>query len=232
MKLLFDFFPLILFFVAFKVSDIFVATAVAIAATVAQIGWVLVRRRKVSNMQWISLAIIVIFGGATLVLRDETFIKWKPTVLYGITGVAFLAALAFKTNFAKAVMGEGIELPEPVWTRLAVAWGVFFLFQGALNLWVAFNFPLDDKQQDQDGKVECIPVDQAPSGLLKTALKATSLIGKSLYGVDMKEVDGKYYVIEINDNPNIDSGTEDKILKDKLYSTIMDVLLNKIKSDK
>ena len=143
MKLLFDFFPLILFFVAFKASDIFIATAVAIAATVAQIGWVLLRRRKVSSMQWVSLAIIVIFGGATLILRDETFIKWKPTVLYGITGIAFLVALAFKTNFAKAVMGEGIELPEPVWTRLAVAWGVFFLFQGALNLWVAFNYPLD-----------------------------------------------------------------------------------------
>jgi intracellular septation protein len=142
-KFLFDFFPLILFFVTFKVSDIFVATAVAIGATVVQIGWVLARRRKVSNMQWMSLAIIVIFGGATLILRDETFIKWKPTVLYWLTGVSFLVALAFKTNFAKAVMGEGIELPEPVWTKLAIAWGVFFLFQGALNLWVAFNFPLN-----------------------------------------------------------------------------------------
>jgi glutathione synthase/RimK-type ligase-like ATP-grasp enzyme len=67
---------------------------------------------------------------------------------------------------------------------------------------------------------------------LKTALKATGLIGKSLYGVDMKEVEGKFYVIEINDNPNIDSGIEDKILKEKLYSTIMDVFLNKIKTDK
>jgi intracellular septation protein len=143
LKLLFDFFPLILFFIAFKVSDIFVATGVAIAATVVQIGWVLARRRKVTSMQWTSLAIIVIFGGATLVLRDETFIKWKPTVLYWLTGIAFLVALAFKKNLTKAVMGEGITLPEPVWTKLAVAWGVFFLFQGALNLWVAFTFPLD-----------------------------------------------------------------------------------------
>ena len=87
-------------------------------------------------------------------------------------------------------------------------------------------------KQHQEGDVECIAVDQAPSGLLKTAIKATSLIGKSLYGVDMKEVDGKFYVIEINDNPNIDSGIEDKILKDKLYAMIMDVFLNKIKSDK
>jgi len=143
LKLLFDFFPLILFFVAFKAANIFVATAVAIAATVAQIGWVLARGRKVSTLQWTSLAIIVIFGGATLVLHDETFIKWKPTVLYWVSGAAFLGALAFRTNFAKALMGEGIELPELVWTKLAVAWGLFFIFQGALNLWVAFNYSLD-----------------------------------------------------------------------------------------
>ena len=89
-----------------------------------------------------------------------------------------------------------------------------------------------NKEDSRDGDVESIPVDQAPSGLLKTALKATSLIGKSLYGVDMKEVEGKFYVIEINDNPNIDAGIEDKILKDKLYSIIMEVLLNKIKFEK
>jgi glutathione synthase/RimK-type ligase-like ATP-grasp enzyme len=87
-------------------------------------------------------------------------------------------------------------------------------------------------ESTRDGSVECISVDQAPAGLIKTALKATSLIGKSLYGVDMKEVDGKFYVIEINDNPNIDAGIEDKILKDKLYATVMDVFVSKIKADK
>jgi glutathione synthase/RimK-type ligase-like ATP-grasp enzyme len=97
--------------------------------------------------------------------------------------------------------------------------------------WQIVNWNSAHKQQ-QEGDVESISVDQAPSGLLKTALKATSLIGKSLYGVDMKEVDGKFYVIEINDNPNIDYGIEDKILKDKLYSAVMDVFLSKIKSDK
>jgi intracellular septation protein len=94
-------------------------------------------------MQWTSLVIIVLFGGATLLLRDETFIKWKPTVLYWLAGVTFLGALAFRTNLVKAVMGDGIALPEPIWTRLAVAWGVFFLFKGTLNLWVAYNFPTD-----------------------------------------------------------------------------------------
>jgi intracellular septation protein len=142
-KFLFDFFPVILFFVAFKLSDIFVATGVAIAATVVQIGWVLVRRKKVSPMQWTSLVIIVVFGGATLILRDETFIKWKPTVLYWVASVAFLGGLAFRTNLVKAVMSESVTLPEPIWTKLAIAWGVFFLFKGALNLWVAYNFPTD-----------------------------------------------------------------------------------------
>jgi len=139
-KFLFDFLPVIVFFVAFKVADIFVATALAIAVTIAQIGWVLARRRKVAPMQWASLAIIVIFGGATLILRDETFIKWKPSVLYWLSGLAFLGGLAFRTNFVRAVMGEGVVLPEPIWKKLAIAWGLFFLFMGTLNLWVAYHF--------------------------------------------------------------------------------------------
>jgi intracellular septation protein len=143
LKFLFDFFPVILFFVAYKVSDIFIATGVAIAASILQIGWLLVRRRKPSGMQWTGLAIIVLFGGATLVLHDETFIKWKPTVLYWLAGVVFLGALAFGQNLVKAIMSEGIELPEPIWTKLAVAWGVFFLFKGSLNLWVAYTFSTD-----------------------------------------------------------------------------------------
>ncbi|MDH4090827.1 MAG: RimK family protein [Cyclobacteriaceae bacterium] len=96
--------------------------------------------------------------------------------------------------------------------------------------WQIVNW--DSEKMNQEGEVETIAVDQAPLGLIRTALKATALIGRSLYGVDMKEVDGKYYVIEINDNPNIDSGIEDKILKDKLYTTIMETFLNKIKADK
>jgi intracellular septation protein len=143
LKFLFDLFPVLLFFVAFKVAGIYVATAVAIVASALQVGWVLARGGKVTNMQWTGLAIIVVFGGATLLLRDETFIKWKPTVLYGLAGGAFLGALAFGKNLIKAVMAEGIELPEPIWFKLCVAWGVFFLLQGALNLWVAYTFSTD-----------------------------------------------------------------------------------------
>ena len=144
MKFLFDFFPIIVFFVAFKVAGIYVATAAAIAATLGQIGWLLARRKRVTAMQWLSLVIIGIFGGATLLLHDETFIKWKPTVLYWLGATAFLGALAFRTNFVKAVMSEGgLELPEVMWTRLAIAWGLFFILQGAINLWVAFHFPTE-----------------------------------------------------------------------------------------
>ena len=143
MKFLFDLFPVILFFVAFKFADIFVATGVAIVATVVQIGYVLARGRKVTNMQWAGLVIIGLFGGATLLLRDETFIKWKPTVLYWLAGATFLGCLAFGKNLVKAVMAEGLELPEPVWFKLCIAWGVFFLFKGTLNLYVAYTYSTD-----------------------------------------------------------------------------------------
>ena len=141
LKFLFDLFPVILFFVAFKFAGIYWATGVAIAATVLQVGYVLARGRRPSNMQWAGLVIIGLFGGATLLLRDETFIKWKPTVLYWLAGVVFLGALAFGQNLVKAVMSEGgLELPESVWTKLCIAWGVFFLCKGTLNLWVAYTF--------------------------------------------------------------------------------------------
>jgi intracellular septation protein len=90
MKLLIDFFPIILFFVAFKFADIYVATGVAIVATMAQIGWLRYKVGKVEPMQWVSLGVIVLFGGATIIAHNETFIKWKPTVLYWLMGGALL----------------------------------------------------------------------------------------------------------------------------------------------
>ena len=144
MKFLFDIFPVVLFFVAFKFYGIYVATAVAIAATFAQIGWTRLRRRKIENMQWASLAVIVVFGGATLVLQDETFIKWKPTVLYWLFAVALaVAALGFRKNLIRAMMEGQVSLPETVWGRLLASWVGFFALMGALNLAVAFNFSTD-----------------------------------------------------------------------------------------
>lgn len=144
MKLLFDLFPVIVFFVAFKVADIYVATGVAIAATFAQIAWVWFRHRKVENMLWVSLAIIVVFGGATLLLHDETFIKWKPTVLYwAFAAVLIGARYAFGKNLIRSMVGQQLTLPEPVWDKLNLSWAGFFLVMGCLNLFVAFRFSTD-----------------------------------------------------------------------------------------
>jgi intracellular septation protein len=144
MKFLFDLFPVILFFVAFKLSDIYVATGVAIAATCLQIGWLALRRKRIDAMLWVSFAVIVVFGGATLALQDETFIKWKPTVLYWLFAIVLaVAALAFRKNLIRAMLGKQVELPEPVWSRLNWSWIGFFVFMGALNLYVAFNYSTD-----------------------------------------------------------------------------------------
>lgn len=144
MKFLFDFFPVILFFVAYKVFDIYVATGVAIAASVVQIGWMLARGRKVTNMQWMSLVIIALFGGATLLLRDETFIKWKPTVLYWLLGSVLAgAALIFRRNLIRSMLSQQVQLPDAVWSRLNWSWIAFFAFMGALNLYVAYNYSTD-----------------------------------------------------------------------------------------
>src|SRR6267142_4596193 len=141
MKFLFDLFPVVLFFVAFKIAGIYVATAVAIAASLLQVGWLKLRKQRVHPMLWASLGIIVVFGGATLVLQDETFIKWKPTVLYWLFGVTLtIAGIAFKKNLIRSMMEHQISLPDFVWNRLLVSWIVFFVVMGALNLFVAFNF--------------------------------------------------------------------------------------------
>jgi intracellular septation protein len=144
MKFLFDLLPVILFFVVFKFAGIYAATGVAIAATFAQIGWLKFRRRKVETMMWVSLAIIVVFGGATLLLKDETFIKWKPTVLYWLFSATLLGGqLLFGKNLIRSMMGKQVELPATVWRKLNWSWAGFFALMGAANLYVAYNYSTD-----------------------------------------------------------------------------------------
>jgi intracellular septation protein len=144
MKFLFDLFPVILFFLAFKVYDIFVATAVAIAAAIAQIGWLWLRHRQVDKMMWINLAIIVIFGGATLVSQNETFIKWKPTALYWLLATVLLVSnQIFRKNLVQTLLEKQIVLPMLVWNKLNLGWIGFFISMGCVNLYVAFSFSLD-----------------------------------------------------------------------------------------
>ena len=141
MKLLLDFFPIALFFVAFKIWGIYVATAVAIVATIAQIAWLRYSTGKIEPMQWLSLGIIVVFGGATILAHDETFIKWKPTVLYWLMGGALaVGLLVFRKNLLKSLMGAQLELPDNAWRAMNWSWVAFFAVMGVLNLWVAYSF--------------------------------------------------------------------------------------------
>jgi len=143
MKFLFDLFPVILFFVAFKFAGIYVATSVAIAASVVQVAWLKLRRKKVDPMLWASLAIIVVFGGATLALQDEIFIKWKPTILYWLLSATLAGSLLFRKNLTRAVLSKELQLPDAIWTRLNWSWAGFFALMGVANLYVAYNYSTD-----------------------------------------------------------------------------------------
>jgi intracellular septation protein len=170
MKILFDFLPIILFFAAFKYAQgnkewaaalatshlgflvsgnmvgvneapVLLATVVVIVATLAQVAWLKLRARRVDTMLWVSLALVVVLGGATIYFHNETFIKWKPSLLYWAMGLSFwLSPLLFGKNLLRALLGEQVQLPERVWHRLNFAWVAFFAQMGLLNLWVAHSF--------------------------------------------------------------------------------------------
>ena len=170
MKILLDFLPILLFFGTFKFAErdaqaaadfatrhfgflvnggvvgptegpVLLATLVVIVATAAQIGMLILRGRKVDLMLWISLALVVVLGGATVWFHNETFIKWKPSMLYWAMGLAFwISQAVFRKNLLQALMGEQLELPAAVWQRLNFAWIAFFAMMGLLNLYVAYSF--------------------------------------------------------------------------------------------
>ncbi len=138
MKILIDFFPILLFFGAYKFHDIYVATAVLMAATVVQTGLIYALERRLQTLQKITLLLILVFGTLTLALHDDRFIKWKPTVLYAAMALALVVALWFmKKNFLKILLGSQLTLPDAVWMRLNVAWIVYCAFMSALNGYVA-----------------------------------------------------------------------------------------------
>jgi intracellular septation protein len=144
MRILFDLFPVLLFFVVFKLFGVYPATAAAIAATTAQVAWEKWRNGKVDTTLWVSLGIIVIFGGATLLLHNENFIKWKPTILYWFFASAILISRAFlDKNLMRALLHTKMDLPDRVWHYLNLAWSAFFATLGCLNLYVAFHFSMD-----------------------------------------------------------------------------------------
>lgn len=142
MKLLFDFFPILLFFTAYKFGgDIYLATKVTMAATVLQVVISKLVFRKVDAMLRMTAAIVLALGTLTIVLHNPNFIKWKPTVLYWCMALTLLIGqTVFKRNLLRSVMEEQIKLPDVAWLQLNVAWIIFMTVMGCLNLFVAYTY--------------------------------------------------------------------------------------------
>ena len=173
MKILFDFLPIFLFFGTFKYAEgqkewaarfatdhlgfivsggvvglneapVLLATVVVIVATLLQVAVLMARGKKIDMMLWVSLGLVTVLGGATVWFHNETFIKWKPSVLYWVMGLGFwVSQTFFRKNLLQVLIGEQLKLPAPVWQRLNIAWISFFALMGLLNLYVAFNFSTD-----------------------------------------------------------------------------------------
>lgn len=140
-KLIVDFFPLLVFFIAYKFYGIYVATGAAIVSTIAQLGYLKLSKQKIEPMHWLGFFIVIVFGGLTIYLQDERFIKWKPTILYWSFAVILLGGrLVLKRNLLKSLLGSQLELPNHAWDVLAWMWIGFFAFMGALNLYIASRF--------------------------------------------------------------------------------------------
>ena len=145
MRILLDFFPIALFVAAYKLHDIYVGTAVLMAATVIQTAVMFALDRKVNTMQKVTLGLVLVFGTLTLVLQDDRFIKWKPTVLYlGMALVLALALWVWKKNLLHMLLGSQLSLPESVWNTLNTIWVTYFVFMATINGYVAASFTTDE----------------------------------------------------------------------------------------
>jgi intracellular septation protein len=139
MKLLFDFFPVILMFATYKFFGIYVATAVAIVTTIAQVSYLKLRGKKVEPMMWIGLGIILVAGTATIILQNDMFIKWKPTILFTIMAIAIaIAQFGFGKNPIAVMFNNQIKAPHSLWKNLALAWIIFLLVLALLNLYFVY----------------------------------------------------------------------------------------------
>lgn len=144
MKFFYDMLPILVFFIVYKLYNIYAATAFAIIATTGQILFTLLRKKKPEMMQLITLAMVILFGGATLLFHNEMFIKWKPTAVYWILGAAFFASQFMgKKTLVQKLLDNSLDLPEKAWTTLNTTWFIFFFVMGILNLFVAYYFTTD-----------------------------------------------------------------------------------------
>ena len=144
MHAVFEYIPLILFFVVSKFADIYWATASLIATSALQILYYVIKKEKVPTRNWIFFGLIVLFGGLTIFLQNDLFLKWKVTIINGIFSIALIVSYyGFKKNIIKQFLSESLTLPDPIWVKLNLSWAALFALLGALNLYVAFNYDLD-----------------------------------------------------------------------------------------
>ncbi|NQZ28034.1 MAG: septation protein A [Colwellia sp.] len=144
MQLFLEYFPLIIFFIVNSIAGIYWATGSLIVAACLQIIYYKVKKEKIPAKQWIIFGLVVVFGGLTIYLQNDAFLKWKVTIINTFFAAALLVSdIIFKKNIIKQFLGESLSLPKNIWTRLNFAWAMFFLFCAGLNYYVAFNFDLD-----------------------------------------------------------------------------------------
>ncbi|GAD79401.1 septation protein A [Vibrio ezurae] len=143
MKQLLDFIPLIIFFVLYKMYDIYTATGALIVATAIQLLVTYVLYKKVEKMQLITFAIVTVFGGMTIAFHNDDFIKWKVTIIYALFALGLLITQLSGKPFIKGMLEKEITLPTSIWNRINVAWVAFFASCAIVNVYVAFRLPLD-----------------------------------------------------------------------------------------
>ncbi|MGF1756865.1 septation protein A [Photobacterium sagamiensis] len=179
MKQLLDFIPLIIFFILYKTHDIFVATGALMIATAIQVALTWFLYKKVEKMQLITFVMVTLFGGLTLFLHDEDFIKWKVTIIYGIFAIGLAFSQLVRKPLIKTMLGKEITLAEAIWMRINLAWTGFFVICAIVNIYIAFNFPLD------------VWVNFKVFGLLALTLIFTLATGGYIYHHMPKETDSK-----------------------------------------
>jgi len=144
MHLLLEYLPLIIFFIVNKFADVYWATGSLIVTSAIQLGYYRFKKEKIPTRHWIIFTLVLVFGGLTIYLHDDAFIKWKVTIINLFFAIALIVSNhVFKKNIIKQFLGESLTLPENIWTKLNLSWAIFFAFIAGLNWYVAFNFDLE-----------------------------------------------------------------------------------------
>ncbi|NGN97084.1 septation protein A [Grimontia sp. S25] len=179
MKQLLDFIPLIIFFALYKMYDIYTATGALIVATIIQVAVTWVLYKKVEKMQIVTAVLVAVFGGMTLFFQDDNFIKWKVTIVYTLFAIGLTISQVLGKPLIKGMLGKEITLPDNVWRNINSAWVGFFAALAVLNVYVAYQMPLD------------VWVNFKVFGLLALTLAFTMVSGVYIYKHMPKETDSE-----------------------------------------